>query len=98
MVDVNDWTVGDVTQWLNSVMLGQYASTFAANEITGPILLDISLEGNVVFTSFFLYISATHLKLSRLVPLSHDRFGLHGCINPGASKSCFERDRGFASK
>ena len=59
MTDVNDWTVGDVTQWLNSVMLGQYASTFAANEITGPILLDISLEGSVSFTLYQLHISNT---------------------------------------
>jgi hypothetical protein len=30
-------------------MLEQYAATFAANEIDGPILLDVSLEGRQYF-------------------------------------------------
>jgi len=42
--DVDHWSVGDVRDWLNAVMLGQYAPIFEQNEINGPILLEISLE------------------------------------------------------
>ena len=34
----------DVSAWLQSMMLQQHCDVFASNEITGPILLDISLE------------------------------------------------------
>ena len=42
--EVGVWAIADVTDWLNSIALGQYAEVFAQNEISGPILLDISLE------------------------------------------------------
>ena len=36
--------MADVCAWLQSMMLQQYCAVFTSNEITGPILLDISLE------------------------------------------------------
>ena len=42
--EVNNWTVHDVAQWLQSMMLDQYTQAFMTNQIDGLILLDISLE------------------------------------------------------
>lgn len=42
--DIHDWTVEDVRDWLNAILLSQYAPLFETNEINGPILLEISLE------------------------------------------------------
>ena len=41
---IENWTVSDVGDWLQSMMLAQYVPIFAANQISGPVLLDISLE------------------------------------------------------
>lgn len=41
---LHTWSVVDVAAWLNSISMAQYASAFSQNEITGPILLDLSLE------------------------------------------------------
>ena len=43
-LDVNNWTVSDVGDWLSFVMMDQYAEKFAENEINGMILLDITLD------------------------------------------------------
>ncbi len=42
--DIGNWNVKDVSDWFAFIGLEQYAASFAANEISGPILLDISLE------------------------------------------------------
>jgi hypothetical protein len=41
---LDEWSVNDVAAWLDDQNLGQYGEGFAANEITGPVLLDLSLE------------------------------------------------------
>lgn len=41
---VEQWTNRDVGSWLNSVQLGKYATAFAENEISGSLLLDITLD------------------------------------------------------
>lgn len=38
------WSVSDVSEWLSSAQLYQYAAAFIANEISGLILLDITLD------------------------------------------------------
>ena len=43
-IDIKDWSVDDVIEWISFLNLSQYADVFKANEIAGPILLDISLE------------------------------------------------------
>lgn len=42
--DVEMWTVGDVGEWLSSMLLQQHVSQFASNAISGSILLEVSLE------------------------------------------------------
>ena len=42
--NVEDWTVDDVSLWLDSILLSQHIDKFATNAINGPILLDISLN------------------------------------------------------
>ncbi|KAJ1438183.1 hypothetical protein B484DRAFT_444780 [Ochromonadaceae sp. CCMP2298] len=42
--DVDSWAVADVSEWLRAVALPQYVSSFAQNEISGGILLDVTLE------------------------------------------------------
>lgn len=44
IVAVDSWSVSDVGDWLQSMMLSQYVPIFATNQISGPVLLDISLE------------------------------------------------------
>jgi len=39
-----DWGVAEVSDWLCSMSLAQYVEAFATNEMTGVVLLDISLE------------------------------------------------------
>lgn len=41
---VENWTISDVTAWLNHLKLSQYVESFAVNEINGEVLLDFSLE------------------------------------------------------
>ena len=41
---VSLWSVADVTEWLGSKNLSQYAPNFLQNEINGSVLMDISLE------------------------------------------------------
>jgi hypothetical protein len=43
-VVLDEWTVQDVVCWLEDQNLGQYSGGFVSNEITGPVLLDLSLE------------------------------------------------------
>ena len=43
-LDVKTWTSDDVYEWLTQISLNQYAGIFKANDISGSILLDISLE------------------------------------------------------
>ena len=40
---VADWDIQDVVFWLEDQNLDQYAPTFAQNEISGVVLLDLSL-------------------------------------------------------
>eukprot|EP00596_Hydrurales_sp_CCMP1899_P009159 CAMPEP_0119049766 /NCGR_PEP_ID=MMETSP1177-20130426/66250_1 /TAXON_ID=2985 /ORGANISM="Ochromonas sp, Strain CCMP1899" /LENGTH=168 /DNA_ID=CAMNT_0007027377 /DNA_START=45 /DNA_END=548 /DNA_ORIENTATION=+ len=42
--DVDSWGVLDVKEWLRSAKLGQYAPSFVSNDISGPILLDLTLD------------------------------------------------------
>ena len=42
--DVESWTVEDVGEWLRSISLDQYLSSFISNEISGLILLDLGLD------------------------------------------------------
>lgn len=42
--DVEQWSVSDVGEWLSSMMLQEHVGQFASNAISGPILLDVSLE------------------------------------------------------
>jgi hypothetical protein len=44
IAEVSSWTISDVSAWLAAVQLPQYAAAFAQNEISGSILLDITLE------------------------------------------------------
>lgn len=44
MIDVMMWSCQDVAKWLNSLSLPQFADSFVANEISGAILLDVSLD------------------------------------------------------
>lgn len=44
LIEIAEWTVGDVVDWLTAVNLSQYADAFIQNDISGPILLDMSLE------------------------------------------------------
>ncbi|KAF0704993.1 Aste57867_7177 [Aphanomyces stellatus] len=39
---VHEWSVGQVTEWLNTLGLGHHASTFEFNEIAGSVLLDLT--------------------------------------------------------
>lgn len=39
-----EWSVEDVGEWLCMMNLAQYVESFASNEMTGAVLLDISLE------------------------------------------------------
>lgn len=41
---LDEWSVADVMCWLEDQNLGQYGNTFMTNDITGPVLLDLSLE------------------------------------------------------
>ncbi len=41
---MSDWTIEDVSDWLSSQKLDQYISVFADNQITGSVLLDLTLE------------------------------------------------------
>ena len=41
---VGAWEVADTTAWLMAIGLDQYASVFEANEISGPILLEVGLD------------------------------------------------------
>lgn len=42
--NVEMWSVNDVGDWLKSMMLNQYVDIFTQNQITGPILLELSLQ------------------------------------------------------
>lgn len=42
--DIDQWSVADVFEWLTFAQLGEYSASFRANEITGPLLLDIALD------------------------------------------------------
>jgi hypothetical protein len=42
--DIDAWAITDVSDWLRSVRLDSYVSSFAVNEISGPVLLDIGLD------------------------------------------------------
>ena len=42
--DVHDWSVADVFGWLTAVQLGEYSTSFRANEISGSLLMDITLD------------------------------------------------------
>ena len=42
--DVEQWCVADVFEWLTFAQLGEYSASFRANEITGPLLLDMALD------------------------------------------------------
>jgi hypothetical protein len=42
--DISAWTITDVSEWLACLNLTNYAEIFQQNEITGPVLLEISLE------------------------------------------------------
>ena len=42
--DVDTWMIDDVGEWLRSVNLETYAASFRINEISGQVLLDISLD------------------------------------------------------
>ncbi|CAM9421135.1 unnamed protein product [Chrysoparadoxa australica] len=42
--DVSQWTVQDTLDWLEVLGLGQYKEAFRANEISGPILLEVGLD------------------------------------------------------
>lgn len=42
--DVEQWSVEDVGEWLTSMLLQQHVQNFASNAISGPILLEVSLE------------------------------------------------------
>ena len=43
-LDVLDWSVADVFDWLTSAQLCEYSATFKANEINGSLLMDITLD------------------------------------------------------
>lgn len=43
-LDVEQWSVEDVGEWLTSMLLQQHVQNFASNAISGPILLEVSLE------------------------------------------------------
>ena len=43
-IDVETWSIADVGEWLQSIRLDTYAASFAVNEISGQVLLDISLD------------------------------------------------------
>ena len=38
------WSIADVGEWLQSIRLDAYVASFAVNEISGQVLLDISLD------------------------------------------------------
>ena len=40
----DSWSVADVCEWLASKGLDQHIGSFQQNEISGPILLDLSLQ------------------------------------------------------
>jgi hypothetical protein len=42
--EVSTWTPSDVGQWLSALNLGNYSAVFMQNEISGDVLLDVSLE------------------------------------------------------
>ena len=42
--DADTWMIDDVGEWLRSVNLETYAASFRINEISGQVLLDISLD------------------------------------------------------
>ena len=44
LLDIDKWGIADVSDWLKGMMLEQYIEVFRQNEISGPIVLDISLE------------------------------------------------------
>jgi hypothetical protein len=44
MKEIAQWSVSEVVDWLGHVNLSQYNTQFTENEISGPILLEISLE------------------------------------------------------
>jgi SAM domain (Sterile alpha motif) len=41
---VESWTIQDVGEWLQSMSLSQYIAAFSANEISGPVLIDLGLD------------------------------------------------------
>ena len=43
VIGVSDWDIQDVVFWLEDQHLDQYSPTFAQNEISGLVLLDLSL-------------------------------------------------------
>lgn len=44
LLDIDSWTVNDVNEWLVSAQLSQYSASFIANEISGLVLLDLTLD------------------------------------------------------
>ncbi len=43
-LDASTWSVSDVSEWLASKGLDQYVDSFRQNEISGSILIDLSLQ------------------------------------------------------
>ena len=43
-LDIEFWTVADVFEWLTFAQLSDYSGSFRANEISGPLLLEITLD------------------------------------------------------
>lgn len=42
--NIDKWTSDDVSEWLTGMMMPQYVSVFKENDISGSVLLDISLD------------------------------------------------------
>jgi SAM domain (Sterile alpha motif) len=43
-LDVHDWSVADVFEWLTSAQLDEYSTSFRENEVNGSLLVDITLD------------------------------------------------------
>lgn len=63
--DVDYWSVNDVGDWLDSILLSQYKNIFNQNQIAGPILLDISLED----LDYMSITTLAHRKVGTVAPV-----------------------------
>lgn len=70
--NVRMWTVDDVSKWMESLSLGQYAEAFREATVDGPFLLELREEDlvQVLGVSHKLHVRKILVSREKLKPLS----------------------------